>query len=277
MDLKEFKKLGMVFALAAGVTTGGVVGGGVLYNQYHTPSAQVQTTVQMTANNRSVTEAEIVKVDAQGRITVRAHTWVGQYMVAQVAPAGGPLNGAAYSAQFTDAQGAQLSTVKAGDKVWLRGMEGTSDLTNVQLPPTKPNSDVVLGPVQAKVTRVVDGDTPAVVAEIWPGTFVTISTRVGGIDTPEKKGRAKNAYEADLAEQATAATRELVEGKTVLLYNVEYEKYGGRVLADVKTLDGVDVAQNLINKGLARPYDGGTKQPWVAPKGWKAPAPAAKH
>jgi micrococcal nuclease len=273
MELKEFKKLGMVFALAAGVTTGGVVGGGVLYHQYHTPTAQVQT-VQMTANNRSVTEAEIVKVDAAGRITVRAHTWVGQYMVAQVAPAGAPLNGAAYSAQFTDAQGVQLSSVKVGDKVWLRGMEGTSDLSNVQLPPTKPNSDVVLGPVQAKVTRVVDGDTPGVVAEIWPGTYVTISVRVGGIDTPEKGGRAKNAYEAELAQKASAETRALIEGKTVLLYNVEYEKFGGRVLADVKTLDGVDVAQNLVNKGLARPYDGGTKQPWVAPKGYKAPAPA---
>jgi endonuclease YncB( thermonuclease family) len=276
MEFKEFKKLGTIFALAAGITTGGVVGGGVLYNQYHTPTAQVQT-VQMTANNRSITEAEIVKVDAQGRITVRAHTWVGQYMVAQVAPAGGSLNGAAYSAQFTDQSGKPLSQVQAGDKVWLRGMEGTSELANVQLPPTKPNSDVVPGPVQAKVTRVVDGDTPGVVAEIWPGTFVTISVRVGGIDTPEKKGRAKNAYEADLAEQASAATRELIDGKTVLLYNVEYEKYGGRVLGDVKTLDGVDVAQNLVNKGLARPYDGGTKQPWVAPKGYKAPAASAKH
>jgi endonuclease YncB( thermonuclease family) len=231
----------------------------------------------MTANSRTVTEAQVVKVGTDGSIVVLAHTWVGQYMMAQVAPAGGPLNGARYTAQFTDQNGVQLQTVRAGEKVWLRGMTGRGLLTNVELPATKPASDVVKGPIEAVATRIVDGDTPGVVAEIWPGNFVTITARVGGIDTPEKKGRAKNAYEADLAEQATAATRELIEGKKIVLHNVEYEKYGGRVLADIKTLDGVDVAENLISKGLARKYDGGTKQPWVAPKGWKAPAPAARH
>ena len=78
MDLRELRKTATIFALAAGVTTGGVIGGGVLYHQYRTPEAQVQTaTVQMNANNRTITDAQVVKVGADRSIVMLAHTWVG--------------------------------------------------------------------------------------------------------------------------------------------------------------------------------------------------------
>ena len=126
----------------------------------------------------------------------------------------------------------------------------------------RPRTDVVPGPVRAHVIKTVDGDTFEVMAEIWKGTYVLTDIRVNGIDTPEKKGRAKCESEAALAEKASAATKELIYDKDVLLFNVQYEKYGGRVLGDVKTLGGLSVADNLTRKNLAKPYDGGTKQSW---------------
>ena len=49
-------------------------------------------------------------------------------------------------------------------------------------------------------------------------------------------------------------------------YRAETLDAGGRVLADVKTSDGQDPAQNLISKGLAKPYDGGKKSSWCGSK-----------
>ena len=46
------------------------------------------------------------------------------------------------------------------------------------------------------------------------------------------------------------------------------------MLADVKTLDGTDVAEHLISQGLAREYDGGKREPWDPPAGYVAPTKA---
>ena len=43
--------------------------------------------------------------------------------------------------------------------------------------------------------------------------------------------------------------------------NLKWDKYGGRVLVDVY-LDGKLYKDEIINAGLARPYDGGTKESW---------------
>ena len=61
---------------------------------------------------------------------------------------------------------------------------------------------------------------------------------------------------------------------------MQIEQVIGGVNGD-RTIQGVQlrmrsIGQNLVSKGLAHNYDGGTKEPWTAPKGYKA-APAAKH
>lgn len=276
MNFQEFKKEARKTALifAVGLGTGGAIGTGLTLHfndNAAAPAAVVATSndnttrLRVPVDHRTVVEADVIQPGGDGTLVVRAHTWVGQYMITRVQQTGSTA-GATYSANITDANGQTVTDAKKGSRVYLRGLSalGTTGMA-VELPNVKPVSDKIEGPVQARVLRVLDGDTPAVVAEIWPGHFVVINVRVGGIDTPEKKGRAKNEYEAQLAEQASAATRQLIDGKDVLLYNVEYEKYGGRMLGDIKTLDGTSVAENLISKGLARPYDGGKKEPWVAP------------
>jgi endonuclease YncB( thermonuclease family) len=42
---------------------------------------------------------------------------------------------------------------------------------------------------------------------------------------------------------------------------VVYDKFGGRVRAEISDADG-DIARALIAEGLARPYHGERRQPW---------------
>lgn len=43
--------------------------------------------------------------------------------------------------------------------------------------------------------------------------------------------------------------------------NVKWDKYGGRILAEVH-VDGRSLADMLIERGLARPYHGGKRDGW---------------
>jgi micrococcal nuclease len=263
------KKLSVIFSIAAAL--GGAIGGTTVY-QLTAPTSVAQTQrrdagstrVRIMNDNAPAVEAEVLKADGND-ITVRAHTWVGQFTIASVNPKSATSKTSHYAADITDAAGHLVTGVQKGQTVYLRGLEETAAAgvaVTTEIPNLRPRSDVVPGPVRAHVVKVVDGDTFQVIAEIWKGTYVLTDIRVGGVDTPEKKGRAKCAHEAALAEQASAATKALIDGKDVLLYNVQYEKYGGRVLGDAKTTDGTSVAGNLVGKGLAKPYDGGTKSSW---------------
>ena len=274
MDLSA-KKLTLIFTLAAGVTCGGIVGVGTVYHEYggmktetvhraHGKANPADTRVNPAKDTGTGVEAEILKIES-GQMIVRAHTWVGQFAITSIcANDNAQANPACeYSADITDEQGKKITNPQKGQTVWLRKIEG-ADLKNLfaGIPNIRPTGDVLAGPVKAHVVKSVDGDTAGVLAEIWPGNYVVINVRFNGIDTPEKGGRAKCPAEAALAEKASAATKELIDNKDVMLYNVQYEKFGGRLLADVYTLDGKSASQNLIDKGLARPYHGEKKQSW---------------
>lgn len=118
----------------------------------------------------------------------------------------------------------------------------------------------IAGPVRAHLVRVVDGDTVEVLARIWPDHFVETRVRLAGIDAPELRGRC--AEEIALAERAKARLAALLAGNRLLLADVHYGKYAGRVVARVLTEDGRDVAAVLIAEKLARAYDGGRRAPW---------------
>ncbi len=121
-------------------------------------------------------------------------------------------------------------------------------------------AEEIAGPVSAEVLRVIDGDTVAVKARIWLGQDVTVNARLRGIDAPELHGKCQR--EKDMAEAARLKLAAAVGTKTVRLTNIENDKYAGRVLADVVTDDGIDLARAMLASGLVRPYDGGTRQPW---------------
>ena len=111
------------------------------------------------------------------------------------------------------------------------------------------------------VERVVDGDTIGGVAYIWPGIELHTLVRVRGIDTPEKRGGCTESKTKGL--QATALTDSLVQAaRQVWLASPEAGTFAGRIIADV-WVDSTLLAPILIQRALAKPYDGrGARPTW---------------
>ncbi len=119
--------------------------------------------------------------------------------------------------------------------------------------------EVLPGPLPAQVVSVYDGDTITVRARIWLGQDIEVSVRLDGIDTPELRGKCED--EKKLAQKARDFLIKLA-GDTVMLRDIHYGKYAGRVIARVLTEDGEDLVAALINAGHGRPYSGGKRQGW---------------
>jgi endonuclease YncB( thermonuclease family) len=122
---------------------------------------------------------------------------------------------------------------------------------------------VVPGPIPATVVKVIDGDTLAVEAYIWPDQWLAVHVRIRGIDTPETHGAcALERQQAEAAKKFVAAA--LNENKATLT-DITFDKYGGRVVANVITPGGENLGRILLAKGLARTYSGGHKSGWCGP------------
>ena len=105
-----------------------------------------------------------------------------------------------------------------------------------------------------------DGDTCYVLAPTLPEPLQKMSVRILGIDTPEM--RAECAEEKKLALKGRELANKMFRSAEKIEFNnLKWDKYGGRVLADVY-LDGKSYKDEIINAGLARPYDGGAKESW---------------
>lgn len=118
---------------------------------------------------------------------------------------------------------------------------------------------VAEAPIPVEVVRVYDGDTFTVNLPCdMPVLCRGVPVRLRGIDTPEIRGQCREEIEA--ARAARARVREVLTQGPVVLVQVGRDKYF-RVLARAQVGD-VDLADDLITQGLARPYDGGSKQGW---------------
>ena len=122
--------------------------------------------------------------------------------------------------------------------------------------------EIVPGPLPAEVIEVVDGDTLGVRVHVWLGQQIETRVRIVGVDAPEL--RARCAEERLRAEAARDWLRDRVGSRDVILRDVRYDKYGGRVLARVETAEGADLARELLERKLARPYGGGPRDGWCA-------------
>lgn len=112
----------------------------------------------------------------------------------------------------------------------------------------------------AVVVLVYDGDTITVdVPDVPPVFGDDIGVRVAGIDAPEMRGGTPETRR--LAIQARDVVRGLCPtGSVVTLRDAARDKYF-RVLARIEC-GGVDVAEELLRRGLAREYGGGKKRGW---------------
>lgn len=118
------------------------------------------------------------------------------------------------------------------------------------------------GPVISRIVRVYDGDTVYVDIDNWPSIVgENIGIRLNGIDTPEIRGTTPEVKAfAIIARDFLAET--INTAGTVELQNISRGKYF-RLLADV-ICDGRNVSEMLLERGYAKPYDGGTRPSWSA-------------
>ncbi len=116
------------------------------------------------------------------------------------------------------------------------------------------------GPLSAEVIRVIDGDSIEVRVRIWLDQEIKTIVRLDGLDTAELKSRC--AQERDMAGAAKARLNQLVSGQKLELYDIQRDKYGGRVIAKLRTPVEADIAKTLISENLARPYAGKKRGSW---------------
>lgn len=111
------------------------------------------------------------------------------------------------------------------------------------------------------VIGVYDGDTFYIRMQGLPPELSRIGVRVRGVDTAEMKGKCD--FEKSTAKGAKLfTTRTLMQaGNKVTLTNLKWDKYGGRVDADVY-VNGQKLSDMMITRGYARPYVGGKRAGW---------------
>ena len=111
--------------------------------------------------------------------------------------------------------------------------------------------------IVSEVTSIYDGDTFRANIKEYPDVIgYRMGIRINGIDTPEMRGEC--VKEKTLAKSAKQFTVEkLRAAKKIELRNMKRGKYF-RIVADVY-VDGNNLGEMLIAKGLAVPYDGGRK------------------
>ena len=112
-----------------------------------------------------------------------------------------------------------------------------------------------------QVLKIVDGDTIDVVIDLGFDISFTSRVRLAGIDTPES--RTTDAREKILGLEVKEYLKKALDGATDIVIRTEKvdssEKYG-RILGWLfinRQTDSLNT--ELVNKGYAWSYDGGTK------------------
>ena len=116
-----------------------------------------------------------------------------------------------------------------------------------------------------EVVKVVDGDTISIILgalKPYP-PLANVKIRVLGIDTPETTWRAKCEEEKQLGLKAKQAVIDLIGDRIrIKITDYKWDKYGGRINSNV-FVGSVNLAEYLLQRGLAKPYTGkGPKPKW---------------
>lgn len=112
---------------------------------------------------------------------------------------------------------------------------------------------------ERRVKRVIDGDTIELITDEESDLIKQLGyrVRINGIDTPEK--RADSLCEREKARYATEFLSNILkQGSIVKISNIAWDKYGGRILADV-SLNDQDIASLMVKNGHAIKYNGEKK------------------
>lgn len=113
-----------------------------------------------------------------------------------------------------------------------------------------------------QVTGIYDGDTFYIEMPGLPPELRRIGVRVRGIDTAEIRGKCDREKHTVAGAKAFTTRMLKLSGNRVFLRGLKWDKYGGRVGADVFLSNGENLAQLMITQGYARPYTGGKRAGW---------------
>lgn len=117
--------------------------------------------------------------------------------------------------------------------------------------------------VECYVYKVYDGDTVKVLLN-YQGLIFKFSIRIFGIDTPEVSRCSTLEKQAGIKVKHYLKT--LIENKTVKIYCICHDKYGGRIVGDIYYMNDneeINIADELLKKNYAKIYDGKTsKEEW---------------
>ena len=127
-------------------------------------------------------------------------------------------------------------------------------LAALLLPVMAQAKQILKGPFDFELLRVIDGDTFHARVTVWLGQTVDVKVRLKGVDTPEMNGKC--AAENDLARRAKAFAELWLARHKAQLVNVHYGTYAGRVLATTQQADGTTLSAALLAQKLAKPYQG---------------------
>ena len=111
-----------------------------------------------------------------------------------------------------------------------------------------------------KVIEIIDGDTVKVDIEEESNliNYLNYSVRIYGIDAPEIHTKSK--CEKSLALQAKEFLQSIIlVDRPIKIINPVWDKYGGRILADLE-VDGKLISEAMIKSGHAARYTGGKKE-----------------
>ena len=104
------------------------------------------------------------------------------------------------------------------------------------------------------IIKVIDGDTFIIYIPNIPDVFgKNIAVRIRGIDTLELNDKKEEIRKISI-QAKEELERLLYSGNKIILYDLGRDKYF-RLLASVK-VGNIDVAEYMINRGLAKSYNG---------------------
>lgn len=107
-----------------------------------------------------------------------------------------------------------------------------------------------------QVERVVDGDSIELLLDLGFNIFYKVDVRIQGVDTPERNTPEGKVVKAKVEEWLTGK-------KNLVLISKELDKYG-RVLGEItEGQNGASLNKWLIEKKLARVYNGEKKVEWT--------------
>ena len=117
--------------------------------------------------------------------------------------------------------------------------------------------------VSVSLVSVYDGDTVIVDYVGLPAPLNRMRIRLEGIDAPEIGRGARCPLESKLAIESRDYLKSLLITESVLkVYDFKWDKYGGRILGQLRT-DRGGVKELMLDAGKAAPYDGvGQRKDW---------------